>query len=254
MKTCWSSTFGNRLSFVYLHSFFRLWHRVPEDWQFLFSWAASRTNRCDQLCWSSFDCLSFAGNWDALRSILIKIYELKDGERECSVVQHGRAKPVKIMTWNEMHWVTRGLRDHPHMPPLKNSERMPNPGKESVNAWRKQVQMLQMKSVLSSATAPSSLWIRQMILDQLESIQPSESPATIPCALQPTAMEGPDLAVDMQDSESIDHKERGMACIAPGFALSLPHPAWKQWRPQENIKCRDGTGYHGKVSMERGVL
>lgn len=49
MKTCWSSTFGNRLSFVYLHSFFRLWHRVPEDWQFLFSWAASRTNRCDQL-------------------------------------------------------------------------------------------------------------------------------------------------------------------------------------------------------------
>lgn len=32
-------------------------------------------------------------------------------------------------------------------------------------------------------------------------------------------MEGPDLTVEMQDSEPIDHKERGMACIAPGFAL-----------------------------------
>ena len=126
----------------------------------------------------------------------------------------------------ENHDVKRDALSEQGSPPRSPTHATLEEFREDAKSWQRKRECMKETGadaadeiVLSSATAPSSLWIRQMIVDQLESIHPSDSPVTKPCAPQLPAMEGRDLTVDMQDSQSIDHKERGMACIAPCFAL-----------------------------------
>lgn len=218
MTTCWSSTFGKRLvlciftpsldfDIVYL----RTGNFCSPELQAELTDVINllKQLRSPELCWK-------------LRRPQIDSHQNLRVERRRTGMQCCSARASEA---GENHDVKRdALSDQgsPRSPTHATLEEF----REDAKSWQRKRESMKETGadaadeiVLSSATAPSSLWIRQMILDQLESIHPSESPATIPCALQPTAMEGPDLTVEMQDSEPIDHKERGMACIAPGFAL-----------------------------------